>query len=302
MAPSHHAQVNEASIRVAPPRQAPRRRWPGAPRVPWAATLLYGPPPSPGPCPWRCAARGRDLADIFDEVDEELRGERSRVLARRAVLPAVLVLVLVALGVGGWQLWRWRQEQQARAVSGTFIAAMQAADAPTPGGQQAGRAEAGRLFADVARRGPDGYRVLAELREAGLHADAGELPAALELWNAVAADAGADPLLRGYASLLWVQHQVDGGDPAALRARLGPLLEPGNAWRPLAREAQALLDLRTGDDAAARVTLRQLAADVTAPAGTRQRASLLLQSLGETPPPGAPGTGPDAGQASGANG
>lgn len=239
------------------------------------------------------------MADIFDEVDDDLRGERSRALVRRLAVPAIVLVVLVALGTGGWQAWRWRQEQQARAVSGTFIAAMQAADAPTPGGQQAGRAEAERLFATVAAQGPDGYRVLAELREAGLRADGGELPAALALWNTVSADPGADPLLRDYASLLWAQHQVDAGDPAAVRSRLAPLMTPENAWRPLATEAQALLDLRTGNDAPARVALRRIASDVTAPAGARQRATVLLQSLGETPPPGAPGTGPDADQSQG---
>ncbi len=213
-----------------------------------------------------------------------MRAARSRALARRLVVPGCVLLALLALGLGGWRLWVWQQEREARAASGPFIAAMQSAAATTPGAQQAGRAEAMSLFARVAAEAPEGYRVLARLREAGLRAQAGELPAALSLWDQVAADGDADPLLRGFASLCWVSSQVDGGDPAVLRARLGPLLMPESPWHVLAAEQGALLDLRAGQDAPARAALRRIAADPAAPGGARQRAGAMLQSLGETPP------------------
>ena len=102
----------------------------------------------------------------------------------------------------------------------------------------------------------------------------------------------ADPLLRDLASLLWVQHQVDAGDPAAVEGRLLPLVAAGNAWRPMALESQAWLQIRTGQDDKARETLRALLADVAAPDGVKGRANGLLSRLGETAPPApAPGAG-----------
>jgi hypothetical protein len=61
------------------------------------------------------------------------------------------------------------------------------------------------------------------------------------------------------------------------------LIAPGNPWRPFALENQAWLAIRTGRTDQARDTLRQLAADPTAPDGVRSRASGLLVRLGETP-------------------
>ena len=111
----------------------------------------------------------------------------------------------------------------------------------------AARTQALDDFSTVAATGPEGYRTLARLRAAALKAAAGDLPAALALWDQVSADTAADPLLRDFANLLWVQHQVDAGDPAAVQGRLAPLIAPGNPWRPLALESQAWLLLRTGE-------------------------------------------------------
>jgi hypothetical protein len=109
--------------------------------------------------------------------------------------------------------------------------------------------------------------------------DAGEKEAALRLWDDMANDATGDAVLRDLGSLLWVWHQLDTGAPEVLRARLGKLTAPDAAWRTLAEEAQALLDLREGRKEAARDTLKRLAADPAAPEGVRGRAGGLLERL-----------------------
>ena len=109
------------------------------------------------------------------------------------------------------------------------------------------------------------------------------MPAALALWNDVAADTSADKLLRDLASLEWALHQIDGGDPALVAARLAPLAMADNPWHPLAEEAQAMLALRQGKNAEARDTLKRLAQDVTTPEGVRRRANGLLAELGGEP-------------------
>ena len=118
------------------------------------------------------------------------------------------------------------------------------------------------------------------LTTAALKADAGDLTGATALWDQVAADNAADPLLRDLASLLWAEHQIDHGDPALLESRLKVLTAPDNVWHALAEEQLALLDLRVGKTDQAKTTLRRLAQDTTAPSGVRGRAGGLLNRLG----------------------
>ncbi len=222
------------------------------------------------------------MPDIFDEVEDDLRAERTRSLLMRygAVLAGVAVLAVA--GVAGWQGWRWYQSRDALTVAGAYMAASQQAGVPGAAVPAAGPAQQAALaqFAKLTRRGNEGYRTLARLREAALRADSGDLPAALNIWNQLANDGDVDAPLRDLATLLWVQRQVDHGDAPALRARLAGLTAPDNIWHPLALEDLALIQLRTGETGPARATLRQLAADATAPQGVRSRAGNLLAGLG----------------------
>jgi hypothetical protein len=238
---------------------------------------------------------GRRVTDIFDEVREDLRAERAQYMLRRYGLLLVVAAVLVVAGVAGWQVLRWRQGQEAAATAATFIDAMSKV-----GGPQAGAAvdtptrdAAAAEFASVATTGPEGYATLARLREAALRAAANDTDAALKLWDEVGADTKADPLLRDLAALLWAENQVDGGTPEAVESHLATLVAPGNPWRPLAQETQALLALRTGQDGRARDLLKQLTTDRMAPTGVRARAGALLSRLGGGPPDAA--TSPEVG-------
>ena len=225
------------------------------------------------------------MVDIFDEVDEDLRAERAQALLKRygGVLVALALLVIGA--AGGWQAWRWWQAKRDMAAGTAFLAAMSAAQTVGPqvagsSADAAGKKAAIAAFDQVAAIAPDGYRTLARLRAAALQADLGNLGGATTAYDEVAADSGADPVLRDLASLLWVQRQLDAGDPARLEARLKPLAEPDNPWHGLASEDLALLDLRQGHTDAAKATLHRLADDVTLPQDLRGRASLLLNRLG----------------------
>lgn len=133
---------------------------------------------------------------------------------------------------------------------------------------------------EVAKTAPEGYKTLARLREAGLKADTGDVAGAISLWNAVAADSGAEVLLRQLAGLLAIQRQLDDGDVAQLEARLKPLAEPSSAWSTLAQEQLAVLDLRQGHTEQARQKLQMLSFDIGSPSGLRARASALLAGLG----------------------
>jgi hypothetical protein len=220
------------------------------------------------------------VVDIFDEVDEELRAERAQQLLKRysgLIIAAVLVIVGA---VAGWQGWHWYEARQDQAAATEYLTAMTLADATAAGSSAANRAAAIAAFDRLTTTAPEGYRTLARLRQAALKAEAGDKAGAAALWDQVAGDTSADPLLRDLASLLWAEHQIDSGDPALVEARLKPLAAPDNPWHALAQEQLALLDIRQGKTDAAKATLRRLAQDTTAPNGVRGRAGGLLNRLG----------------------
>ena len=220
------------------------------------------------------------MVDIFDEVDEELRAERAQQLLKRyggLIIAAALLIVGVA---AGWQAWRWYQTRQDQAAAVEYLTAMNLVESPAGVSNAARNSAAIAMFDKIETTAPEGYRTLARLRGAAAMAASGDLPRALALWDQVAGDSSADPLLRDLANLMWVEHQIDSGDPAVLQARLKTLAAPENAWHTLAEEQLALLDMRLGKPDDAKTILRLLAQDTTAPNGVRGRANILLSRLG----------------------
>ena len=257
-----------------------------------AATLGCPPQTSPlwsaAPPPERGDARTTGITatladDIFKEIDEDLRAERMRAAGRRYGVAAIVAVLLVACGIGFWQFQLWRQRQAAAATASVFFAAMTQADSSRSAGGSAAM-QAVPLFQQVERDGPEGFRTLARCRQAQIVWDAGDHKAALGLWSAVHSDASADPDLRGLADLLWVQHQVDDGDPALLESHLGTLSRPGAPWRPMAQELDALIDLRTGHVAEAKRKLAMLSEDGSASEELRNRAAGLNETLDQNRP------------------
>ena len=225
------------------------------------------------------------MVDIFDEVESDLRAERARRLFGRYGWLIVAAAILIVAGASGYEVWQNHMATRDREAAGHMLAAMTLADPIKPGSDPAASKAAIAAFELVAAQSPEGYRTLARLRVAALRDQSGDAAGARAAWDQVANDGDADPIFRGLANLLWVEQQVDSGDPAMLRNRLAPLLDPLNPWRNLAAEAGALIDLRTGQTAAARTALSSLAQDTAAPPDVRGRAQGLLGRLGDAPPP-----------------
>jgi hypothetical protein len=207
------------------------------------------------------------VVDIFDEVSEDLRAERAEKLLKKYAGLLIGLAVAVIAAAAGWQLWTRYQHRQDAATAAQFVAAQDGANAAA-------------ALEPLTAGGPPGYKTLARLRTATLKADSGDLPGALALWDAVAADSGADSLLRDFASLMATSRNLDHGDPQQLEARLKPLADPANPWSAMAREQLAMLDLRQGKVEEARKALQSLSIDIGAPSGLRARASALLEGLG----------------------
>lgn len=222
------------------------------------------------------------MVDIFDEVDEDLRAERLGAFVRRYGAALIALAVLVVLAVAGWQVWLWHRGQQNARAATAFIAALDHAGAR---GSAAERAQIAAQFAAIARRAPRGYATLARLNEASLLADSGHQAEAVGIWNALMNDGAISPVLRDVATLGWASHVLETAEPSLIQAKLETLAANGNAWRPIALQYLALLDLRTGDKAGAIKTFRSVADDVSTPRDMRNMANAMAEALGAPPPP-----------------
>jgi hypothetical protein len=211
------------------------------------------------------------VADIFKEVDEDLRRDQAAKVWKKYGAYVIGAAVALVLATAAFQAWQWWDVKQRSQRSASYTAAVELLEQGT--GEEAAAA-----FGNLAD--PDGsYGTLAAFNKARLLAEAGDTAAAIDLWERLAASAAAGRGFQGAATLLSVMHQIDSGDPAALEGRLEQLVAEESGFRPIALELKAVLALRQGDRARARELYAQLADDRTAPAGLRARASQMLVAL-----------------------
>ena len=208
------------------------------------------------------------MADIFQEVDEEVRRERLQQLWERHSNLIVALALLVVLAVGGWRGYEWWETQKA-AESGTqFEAAAALADAGKQDDAQA-------AFAKVAKDGSSGYRVLARFREAAELAKT-DPGAAVTAYEVLAGDSSLGQSLQDLAKVRAGLIMVDIVPYSELAPKLEPLAAPDRPFRHTARELLALSAWRSGDSAGAKRWFDLISTDAETPAGTRQRIEVLM--------------------------
>lgn len=212
------------------------------------------------------------MADIFQEVDEDLRRDKAADWWKRYgryVIGAAVAVVVVVAGYKGWQAY---DEKLRGERSDAYAEALALID----NGDEARAREALAALSDPTG---DGYPLLAALTQARLAAEAGDEAAAEQIWQNLATGGSSGAVMSQLGSLLAVLHSMDDGDPAVLRGELLSLAGPEAPYRFTALELLAVLALREGDESAAREHLIQITDDPAAPSGSRSRAAELLASL-----------------------
>lgn len=211
------------------------------------------------------------MADnIFHEVDEEVRRERLRQLWDRYGLYLIAAAVLFVLAVGGWRGYEYWQNRKAAESGSAFEAAIALSEE--------GKAEeAEKAFAQIAKDGTAGYRVLARFRAAAALAQRDPAAAVREYDDMTRADIG--PTMQDLAALRAGFLEVDRVPFAEVRRRLDPLAEPGRPFRHTARELLAFAAWKAGDAQSARRYVDMVANDAETPQATRARVDVLSALL-----------------------
>lgn len=212
------------------------------------------------------------MADIFEEVSEDMRHQQLVGLWKRFGPGIIAALVLLVIGVGGYEFWQYRVQKQSEQDSEAFGKAVQLAESGKPD-------DALKGFADLQKNGGKGYAFLAGMREADILLQRGDRDAAVKTYERLAAAGGTAKELRQYAELQAVALQIDNPKAGDLKGRLEVLAAPDAPWAPLAEELLALLEIRAGEVKAARERLDRLAANEELGQSLRSRAKELAETL-----------------------
>ncbi|MEO6341278.1 MAG: tetratricopeptide repeat protein [Caulobacteraceae bacterium] len=207
------------------------------------------------------------MADVFEEVEEQLRSARYQTIFRKGwpiALGALLIALVVALGIWGFQAQRNAQSGQASETYNRGLEALSRGD----------KAAAEKEFGDVARSGPAAYKTLALMQQAGLRMADKKTSEAVALLDQ-AAKAAPTPLLGDAAQLKAALALLDTAPLADIEKRLTPLTADKRPYRPLAREALAIARLNAGKIDQAKAELSALDLTLDAPEDVRVRAQAV---------------------------
>ncbi|WP_181704125.1 tetratricopeptide repeat protein [Chthonobacter albigriseus] len=226
------------------------------------------------------------MADIFDEVGEDLRRDQLNRFWRKHGATVIAVAVLIVVGTAGWRGYEAWQKSAAETAAGHYQAALDKAKA----GEHQPASDDLLAFASAA---PGGYKTLARFRAATEKAAAGDAAGALKDFQLIADDTAVAVELRDLARIRAAYLAVDTEDHAAIKARIEAIAVETNPWRHAAREILALSALRAGNYDEARPLVDKLVDDATVPQDVRSRAQILqgviIAEKGQ--PAAAPATG-----------
>jgi len=213
------------------------------------------------------------VADIFQEVDEDVRRDKAMVLWRKYGIFVIIICVAIVIGTAGRVGWREYKTTQRTEESARYVVAQQLL---TKGETAAAISSFQSLAADAST----GYGVIAKFQAAAARIEAGDTAGAVTAFDLIAVDDGIDPIFRGLAGLQAVMLLIDGGGTEDLTRRIADLVATESSWRYSGLEMQAVLKHRDGDRAGARAAFKALSEDAGAPDGMRGRAAQMFAALG----------------------
>jgi hypothetical protein len=208
---------------------------------------------------------------LFREVDEELRREQFAKLWERYGIYIIGAAFAILVLVGGVKLWEARERANAEAEGAAYEDAVALA--------KSGKADdAAKAFAAIGENS-GGYGILAELSLAGADLKAGKRAEALAIFDKIAGNRSADPLLADFARLQAASLRLGEADFTEMQNRLKPLTGDDSSWRLIARELLGTAALKAGKLDEARTTLSPLLADPNLTRGASDRIERLMAEI-----------------------
>lgn len=207
------------------------------------------------------------------EVDENLRRDQARDLAKTYGKWVVGAMLLLLAAVGGYLMWQERQAKEAEAGTEQFAQAL----TDIGSGQDA---KARPALDALAQSDAPALSAGARMTSAALALEKGDRKSAIAIYAGIAADEDLAQPYRDLALVRATALEFDSLKPDQVIARLQPLTQPGNAFFGSAGEMTGMALIAKGQRSAAGQLFAKIAADKGVPVSLRSRAVQVAGSLG----------------------
>ncbi len=212
------------------------------------------------------------MSDIFSEVDEDVRKDKSVELWNKYgkfVIGACILAVAGTASVVGWKNYMLSEARDQGRMFEDAVSLM----------SEKKYDQASAAFTNLAEVGNEGYQALAKLRQANALIAAGKGAEAIEIYDALAQNKDLGAEFTSVAGILAGYYLLNNGSSDDVRKRVSALSAAGTIWSASAKELMAMSDLKDGKIEEARAQLTELQQDATAPQGVKARAEQLLAAL-----------------------
>ena len=206
------------------------------------------------------------MADIIDEINEEIKQERMKALFAKygkIIIGFAAAVVAVVVAIQGYGMYQFSVKAQAAKA---YFDAL-------------GQDEIGAALGDASGELAGGYGMLAEFVKAAEQVSLDNKDAAYDIYASLASDSQIAPIYRNFAAMQAVINAPADIATDALASLVRPISQTSGPTQGLALELMADLALRDGDVAGAAAHLEAIAELQDIPNGLRQRAATLALVL-----------------------
>ncbi len=177
------------------------------------------------------------------------------------------------LAFGGYIIWSNHVQDAADKQSEAFVDAIDKLQAGDNKGATA-------QLAKLSKADQPGYRAMAQLVQANLEAEKGNVKQAVSAYGKIAADETLPQAFRDLALIRQTGAEFDTLPPQKVIDRLKPLAVSGNPWFGSAGEMTAIAYMKLGKDNLAGPIFAQIAKQENLPQSLRARATQMAGALG----------------------
>ena len=212
------------------------------------------------------------MADLFQEIDDELRQDKASRLWKLYGKYVIVVAIIIITSVGGYKFWQQKKLDDGEKASIAYEAALaRSASGDFKGAiDQLNEGELGMV---------PGYAALSQMQKANLAMKIKDFEAALITYKDITENDDYPQSIKEWASFRHVAVRVEKQIDSNASADLDTLIATDSPWRFLAKEIKAIKEIETGNNSGAKAIFSELADDENAPERLRVRAAEFLRTL-----------------------
>ena len=212
------------------------------------------------------------MADLFQEIDDELRQDKASRLWKVYGKYLVAAAVIIIISVGGYKFWQQKQLDDGEKASIAYEAAL----TRSASGDYKGAID--QLNEEEIGTAP-GYAALSQMQKANFAMKINDFEAALITFKDIAENDNYPQSIKEWASFRYAAVSVEKQIGSNAHADLDSLIATDSPWRFLAKEIKAIREIETGNKSGAKAIFSELTDDENAPERLRVRAAEFLKTL-----------------------